>query len=160
MPKRFIMPSMNAFCVVSHVSNSHSQLKAQPVYRLNSPRIFVGSFVTSAACNLLHVSFDPEITIASTRTATISSTLPSTTMRNTHESDLHCSIPYSIMVFTYNPANCRPLCVRPYRDPFRRTIFPHMSPQPPGRFHLYLGAEFRMKKSLDHIHWQQPPEFS
>lgn len=48
----------NAFCGISDVPISQSRLKVQPVYRICSPRLFEGNFVTNAVCKWLHVSSD------------------------------------------------------------------------------------------------------
>ena len=87
-PKRFSMLSTKAFCVISNVPNFQIRLKAQPVYQVNSPSLFVGKLVFNGARNSLHASSNPAITISSTWTAITSSTLPSTTMRKTQGSIL------------------------------------------------------------------------
>ena len=102
--ERFDVPSINASCLIFNVPNPQSRFRAQPVYQVSLPSLFVGSFITSTACKFLHFSSDPEITISSTLRAMISSTLPSTTMRNTYGSDLHCYRWYSTTVSTDNPA--------------------------------------------------------
>ena len=55
-----------ALCVISNVPNSELRLKAQPVYQVNSPMLFVGNYVFSAARKSLPASSDPANTMSST----------------------------------------------------------------------------------------------
>ena len=146
-PKRFSMLSTKAFCVISSVPNSQLRLKAQPVYEVNSSRLLVGNLVFHAACKSLHASPDPSITMSSARTAIISSTLPSTTMRKMKGSVLLCPMPNSTTVSASSPARCRPPYFRPYSHLLRRTVFPDMSPHPSGSFTYISALSFARTKA-------------
>ena len=84
------------------------------------------------------------------------STLPSTTMRNTHGPYLYCSIPYATTISTDSPAHCRPLCLRPYSDLSRRTIFRHVTLQ---RLLTTSPASQALRLSLLESRWRQPHPF-